>query len=738
MRTRTTSKSAATNGISAFPRDESGPPAVTRGSLRQTYARSGSRNSTSSSSEIVVANYHAPPSTSMPIVRATYETQGTQGLLIVVGLRPEHFPVSLPHGNGDVAMRCIGTNLDRAGSDRGGRNVTPTSTRKETEPVDSAAQPQVSEILNNHKYSPSKRTTSDLRLGEATSVPQRRGRRSARRKREPPAIEEQVISHLNTNTFTMAESEIFDTSSDPESLELQNSMSPNKTQETHVSTPEASTLALSATTLPTTISPTMPPTIAVADIMAPLRMLTEEEDVLTDSDLPPAYLDTPPSSDFDEPDDEAQAIYNQSYKPMPDFNDLIAALRKHDITNRPTSVLWKLAANTNAVLKQWQDEYLELDRITAPAAAIPRKPVRGGRDLVDKTEWEDRKEAALYGYKFDPNKIGFQDPYAQRPVRDNSGDGKRTRAQRNAGLLDTSRGAVTDDDVTVDGKRKRKPVSRYNGIANNLSPRKRDFGTSETPDLDVFAPATRRNAAKPGAGLPMGNRIRELRAESGFTTTTAENDEGEEDEDAPLENRMARPTTEAVHPVTGRPLPPLNSKGNRRGRVKGSKNMRQRSDAGVPKGSRKPTNGDIATPTPATGIAAKSCSRSKTKSATPAIVPAGADDTDSEAGNARKDGDEDENEDEDENGDEDGNEDEDGREWEEPSPDAPTKKKKQRRRQREPNTKRSDSMTKWWQGRKAKLAQQKLDQLRKEGKVIQGNVLDEEQKDGADRTEGVE
>ncbi|KAK4986002.1 hypothetical protein LTR50_005594 [Elasticomyces elasticus] len=662
LRTRTASKNAATNGISAFLRDESGPPAVTRRSLRQTYARSGSRNSTSSSSEIVVANYHAPPSTSMPTVRATYRTQGTQGLLIVVGLRPEHFPESLSHGNGDVALRCISTNPDRAGGDRGERDVTPT----------------------------------------------------------------------------LKQSEIFDTSSDSESLELQNSMSPDKARETHVSTPEASTLAPSATTLPTTISPTLPPTIAVADIMTPLCMLTEEEDVLTDSDLPPAYLDAPLSSDLDEPDDEAQAIYNQSYKPIPDFNDLIAALRKHDVTNRPTSVLWKLAANTNAVLKQWQDEYLELDRITAPAAAIPRKPVRGGRDLVDKTEWEDQKEAALYGYKFDANKIGFQDPYVQRPIRDHSGDGKRTRAQRNAGLLDTSRGAVTDDDVTVDGKRKRKPVSRYNGIANNLSPRKRDFGASETPDLDVFAPATRRNAAKPGAGLPMGNRIRELRAESGFTTTTAENDEGEEDEDAPLENRMARPTTEAVHPVTGRPLPPLNSKGNRRGRVKGSKNMRQRSDAGVPKGSRKPTNGDIATPTPATGIAAKSCSRSKTKSATPAIVPAGADDTDSEAGNARKDGDEDENEDEDENGDEDGNEDEDGREWEEPSPDAPTKKKKQRRRQREPNTKRSDSMTKWWQGRKAKLAQQKLDQLRKEGKVIQGNVLDEEQKDGADRTEGVE
>ncbi|KAI7639733.1 hypothetical protein KC318_g22391, partial [Hortaea werneckii] len=112
------------------------------------------------------------------------------------------------------------------------------------------------------------------------------------------------------------------------------------------------------------------------------------------------------------------------------------ALTKHPVEARPTSVLYNLADHFAGLLAQLQEEYLEVDRIVAPHAKVPRKPAKGGQDPIDPMVFEDKKEADLYDYVFDPRKIGEQDPQAQKIVRD--AEGRELRKRRNRTGVDAA------------------------------------------------------------------------------------------------------------------------------------------------------------------------------------------------------------------------------------------------------------------------------------------------------------
>jgi hypothetical protein len=366
-----------------------------------------------------------------------------------------------------------------------------------------------------------------------------------------------------------------------------------------------------------------------------LPLLAAEEDIVSDNDLPSPFTDEM-FEDPNLPDDEAQALYNKLFEPMTQPEVFIGPLTKFLPGQRTTDNLYVLAANTAAALRAWQDEYLELEKITAPHAAIPRKAATGQRNPIDYMIYEDQKEAELYDYVFDAKKVGMQDPIAQKVVRDASGRELRTRQPRGQANKEASAAAaaVIPEEI-VTGRRARKPVAKYDGVVNTDQAMGRKRGAnamSETPEADE--PATKRGktasrgrgGARGGRGGGRGRggrgggrgglvarRLQELREESAAVSVTASEDElsGSDVGSMPPDTRENSPVLEYI-PATGTTTPgladesqmdlqsddgpSLTASGKKKGRPKGSKNHHKRSDAGIPKGPRAPKSLGSGTP----------------------------------------------------------------------------------------------------------------------------------------------
>lgn len=298
-------------------------------------------------------------------------------------------------------------------------------------------------------------------------------------------------------------------------------------------------------------------------------MLTEEEDRLTEADLPDLYLNEY-SPSIDTELDEAERLYRHRFRPL-DVDSIISALEKHDAATRTTGSLKLLAENAQLAMQTMQDEFLELERLTAPHAKIPRRPALGGRKPLDQMLYEDRKEADLYDYTFDPRKIGHQDPDAQRIVRDDQG--RQLRKNRRTDLNGSIPGWNLDGEGDLAPKRASRQPQRFHGNAAAAQPRKKapatqSFGGAETPGGSMTPDRT----ATPVQSLSQGSaifvppvagrwaghvpkRIRELRGESVGSTRSGD----------------------------GGPEAKI-----RKGRPPGSKNLHARKDKGVKKGPRKP------------------------------------------------------------------------------------------------------------------------------------------------------
>ncbi|EME46381.1 hypothetical protein DOTSEDRAFT_42906 [Dothistroma septosporum NZE10] len=324
-------------------------------------------------------------------------------------------------------------------------------------------------------------------------------------------------------------------------------------------------------------------------------LLPEEEDRMCEQDLPGLYKDVWSDTEWENLD-EAAKILRREFAPIIGAEPFVAALTKHDPAIRSLTTLKALAANTQRALMQLQDEYLALDDLVARHpmnGKKERKAVKGGRQPLEHTVWEDRKEAVLYDYTYDPRKIGYQDPDAQRIVRDE--EGRELRRRRNRYGHDPHETAVNYGDGEMTAKRAVKPVSRFDGVVIP-PPRKRSRLMPTTVDensakaADETPSATPNRAASPIPGFTeaemaaindpkrgrwmghipkaMHHRLRELRGES---VGSQRSDGGGS---------------------TGSPNPT----GVRKGRPPGSKNLKPRKDIGIKKGPRKKPATSQATP----------------------------------------------------------------------------------------------------------------------------------------------
>ncbi|KAK4543336.1 hypothetical protein LTR36_005695 [Oleoguttula mirabilis] len=319
--------------------------------------------------------------------------------------------------------------------------------------------------------------------------------------------------------------------------------------------------------------PTTPP--------KPRIMLRPDEDIVNDEDLLPVFgskwCDIAPTEDS-----EVARVYRKNFMPL-QIDQTCNLLNRHEPEVRSLDTLARIAAHCGTMLAQLQEEYIALDRIIAPHAKIPRKPAKGGRLPVDPAVFEDRKEAELYDYVFDPRKIGFQDPEAQRIVRD--AEGRELRKRRNrSGIeptdtvpgwhfgegteLATKRQSRQPNrfDAGIEPARKRARTAYGGGIGIGIGINGHGNGNAEsmTPDraaTPLLGPGGYRvqTAGRWAGHVP--KRVRELRDNS-VGSARSQNDGGGSE-----------------------------AGGNgkvRKGRPPGSKNLHKRSDAGIKKGPRRP------------------------------------------------------------------------------------------------------------------------------------------------------
>ncbi|SMR43544.1 unnamed protein product [Zymoseptoria tritici ST99CH_3D1] len=381
-------------------------------------------------------------------------------------------------------------------------------------------------------------------------------------------------------------------------------------------------------------------------------LLSPEEDILTDIDFPTLYKPDWTPADLGGNTDQASRIQARKYRSIVGPEPYVTALTKHDPAVRSLSNLKLLAANAQQALLALQAEYLDLDKIVAihpMNGKKERKPVKGGRQTVEPAVFEDRKEALLYDYTFDPRKIGYQDPDAQRIIRD--GEGRELRRRRNRVGADNSLpNGVNYGDGEMTAKRTVKPISRFDGVVVQ-APRKRSRlstapGNDETPSqsrpetpVQHEVEGTRPSRQRGRAGEHVPKRIRELRHGSVLASGRSASEEStarmgasvagsvvDEDVSDPLDIRnlindngngegdmsaTINPSIEVPPPsneaysanidafANNAAVSPAGSPGPfgemtsammvaRKGRPPGSKNLHKRRDAGIKKGPRKP------------------------------------------------------------------------------------------------------------------------------------------------------
>lgn len=102
------------------------------------------------------------------------------------------------------------------------------------------------------------------------------------------------------------------------------------------------------------------------------------------------------------------------------LDEFLTQLR--DPESRSTDELYAITQNAALALKTWQDEYTAIDKLYKRATRYALKPTANPRKPEAKEVFEDKKEACLYGYKYDPkpDKVGKQNPFLQGHFKPNS------------------------------------------------------------------------------------------------------------------------------------------------------------------------------------------------------------------------------------------------------------------------------------------------------------------------------
>ena len=337
-------------------------------------------------------------------------------------------------------------------------------------------------------------------------------------------------------------------------------------------------------------------------------LLPPEEDRVLEEDLPSLYKDDWSSESEGEMNDAAGQVLRQLFKPLAQTELFVKALTKHDPAVRSLESLKALAENAQWALEQIQDEYLEIDKIVAQhpmSGKKERKPFRGGRNPVDIAVFEDRKEATLYDYTFDARKVGYQDPDAQRIVRDAEGRELRRRRNRvHTAVVHTQPGPEIVENAfggeeVVSGKRAVKPVSRFDGVVVPPS-RKRSRIT-----LSTYQETTTTKSTSASTRVEDTYDDNTPRLTPDLATQPSKSSQGPQqqvqDYKAPTRGRWKDHVPKRIRELRGESVNSSRSSvergspkpggstigGARKGRPPGSKNLHKRKDAGIKKGPRK-------------------------------------------------------------------------------------------------------------------------------------------------------
>lgn len=206
-----------------------------------------------------------------------------------------------------------------------------------------------------------------------------------------------------------------------------------------------------------------------------------DDEPVSDWELPLAYYD-PEIPAEEDCEDAADFILKTKYGALPDITQFAATLLK-SVDKRSTTDLYHMAAYTTDVLRQWQDEFIRLDRITAPHSVTQRRPVQGGRNPIDQAVYEDIKESILYDYVYDPRKLpGMQDPISQKVKSAAMNRELRQRKKRKF----------------VDEEQEEKPVEPYR-TRRNVAAAQVEPQTKEPPQTRIQKRAAPESTSEPPA-----------------------------------------------------------------------------------------------------------------------------------------------------------------------------------------------------------------------------------------------
>ena len=213
---------------------------------------------------------------------------------------------------------------------------------------------------------------------------------------------------------------------------------------------------------------------SVADVDPPEPIEAEQPgdpNELKDDDLMPPFfkmLSPPLSPSLDAP----SRLLAERYRPLPPPNRFIKALTSHAPSERTTETLFELALNTQRALREWQDEYIKLDKRTAPVSLpIAKKPCNGGRVPAEKPEYEREKEDMLWeqggivlkAMGWGGRKVASNTTRTRQVHHEETPVGKRElrKRGRDNGIVDGL--GISEDDAGAvrESKRPRKPIRRF-------------------------------------------------------------------------------------------------------------------------------------------------------------------------------------------------------------------------------------------------------------------------------------
>lgn len=119
------------------------------------------------------------------------------------------------------------------------------------------------------------------------------------------------------------------------------------------------------------------------------KPLAPEDDILSESDLPEPWDENAPPVLEAECEDRADYLLQTRFKPMVDVQGVINNLTKYAASQRTTESLFALAANTQKILQQFQDQYLMLD---ARVSSICTDAAHPANHRSDRASHEPGKE----------------------------------------------------------------------------------------------------------------------------------------------------------------------------------------------------------------------------------------------------------------------------------------------------------------------------------------------------------